>query len=324
MDCKETNSLLTDYLDGEVTPDERKSIQAHLESCPLCRQDLDELAVTLSKVRQSIGILGNVAVPSARLWDDIRLKIQIDSRIPIKGGHKAMVDSNNWLKGLFSRRTWWKPVAIGATALALVIILTLALPPLFGTHAQVLASELALANPDVRTALNGSQPANIGMTENIGVDGTTRVIMTLPPDKVIIADVDMQKQTVTKVAVQLAADVTIQQVVAVAQADPQVGNLLKAGNNIYFSNAAQYDVSLYSQAELRATLQEVGVTNPQDFYGLMGALMLKVNPADNDAYLVFVNVSLGKVVGIVANPFPTGTPSVTLSPGPTSTWELYK
>jgi hypothetical protein len=324
MDCKETNSLLTAYIDGEVTPDERKSIQTHLDACPLCRQDLDELAVTLSKVHQSLGILGDIAAPSAHLWADIRLGIEIDSRIPIKGGHKSMVDSNNWLRGLFSRRTWWKPVAIGATALALVVILTLALPPLFGTHAQVLASDLALSNPDVKTALNGSQPTNIGMTENIGVDGTTRVIMTLPPDKVIIADVDMQKQTVTKVAVQLAADVTIQQVVAVAQADPQVANLLEAGNNIYFSNAAQYDVSLYSQAELTSTLQEVGVTNPQDFYGLMGTLMLKVNPGDTDAYLVFVNMSLGKVVGIVANPFPTGTPPVTLSPGPTSNWELYK
>lgn len=324
MDCKETNSLLTAYLDGEVAPDERKSILAHLDSCPLCRQDLDELTVTLSKVRQSLGILGDIAVPSAHLWGDIQMGIEIDSRITAKGGHKSMVVSNNWLRGLISQRTWWKPVAIGATALALVVILTLTLPPLFGTHAQVLASDLALANPDVRTALNGSQPANIGMTDNIGIGGTTRVIMTLPPDKVIIADVDMQKQVVTKVAVQLAADVTIQQVVALAQADPQVANLLKAGNNIYFSNAAQYDVSLYSQAELTATLQEVGVTNPQDFYGLMGALMLKVNPGDPDAYLVFVNVSLGKVVGIIANPFPTGMPPVTLSPGPTNIWELYK
>lgn len=323
MDCKETNSLLTAYLDGEVTPDERKSIQSHLDSCPLCRQDLDELAVTVSKVRQSLGILGDVAVPSAHLWDDIRLEIEIDSRIPAKGGQKSMMDSKNWLKGLISRRALWKPVAIGATALALVVILTLALPPLFGTHAQVLASDLALANPDVRAALNGSQPANVGMTDDIGVAGTTRVIMTLPPDKVIIADVDMQKQVVTKVAVQLAADVTIQQVVAVAQADPQVANLLKAGNNIYFSNAAQYDVSLYSQAELTATLQESGITNPQDFYGLMGALMLKVNPDDIDAYLVFVNMSLGKVVAIISNPFAGGTPPVSLNPPATSTWELY-
>jgi len=231
-----------------------------------------------------------------------------------------MSSSLSGLRGLFSRQLVSKPLVFGAIAIILVVSLSLAIPSLFGKGDQVLASDIALSNPDVKAALNGQAPANIGMTDNIDSAGTTRVVLTMPPDRVIVAEVDMKKQAVTSVNVQLAADITMQQVIDIAQADPRVEKLLKAGYNIYYNNVEQYNVSLYSKEEITASLMEVGITNPQDFYGFMGAIMLKVNPG-YDAYLVFVNESIGKVIGILANPFPDGTPPITVTA--INTWELY-
>jgi anti-sigma factor RsiW len=43
--------LLSAYLDGELTPAERDQVDAHLESCPACRADLDEERDVRSAVR---------------------------------------------------------------------------------------------------------------------------------------------------------------------------------------------------------------------------------------------------------------------------------
>ena len=38
MDCKDLESLVTPYVDGEVTPQQCAAIEAHLSECPECRQ----------------------------------------------------------------------------------------------------------------------------------------------------------------------------------------------------------------------------------------------------------------------------------------------
>ena len=42
MQCYEAESLLIDYLDAQLHPSDRKPLEKHLQSCPLCRQVLEE------------------------------------------------------------------------------------------------------------------------------------------------------------------------------------------------------------------------------------------------------------------------------------------
>ena len=42
MECYEAESLLIDYLDAQLHPSDKKPLEKHLESCPLCRQALEE------------------------------------------------------------------------------------------------------------------------------------------------------------------------------------------------------------------------------------------------------------------------------------------
>jgi len=43
MACDEYKGLLSALLDGELPPEERARVEAHLETCPECRQLLEEL-----------------------------------------------------------------------------------------------------------------------------------------------------------------------------------------------------------------------------------------------------------------------------------------
>ncbi len=43
MTCHEINTLLPAYLEGVLSPEEKKNLEDHLLSCPLCRRDLENL-----------------------------------------------------------------------------------------------------------------------------------------------------------------------------------------------------------------------------------------------------------------------------------------
>lgn len=51
MTCHEINSLLPGYLEGVLSPEEKKNLEDHLVSCPLCRRDLENLRGAVDLVK---------------------------------------------------------------------------------------------------------------------------------------------------------------------------------------------------------------------------------------------------------------------------------
>ncbi len=45
--CQKTQEKLSEYLDGRLAPEERESIEHHVEACPECRRELESLRATL-------------------------------------------------------------------------------------------------------------------------------------------------------------------------------------------------------------------------------------------------------------------------------------
>ena len=57
MDCKDLESLVTPYVDGEVTPDQCAAIEAHLSACPECRKCAEAESGARAIVRRCRGSL---------------------------------------------------------------------------------------------------------------------------------------------------------------------------------------------------------------------------------------------------------------------------
>ena len=107
MDCKEIGELLTAYLDGEVTPEEKADIEAHLADCPECRAGLEALSTTRASLRRAFKVMADEAYPPDQAWQ------KVHARLETKGG-----------------RSWfWSSFTLGrvvATS-AVVVILAIAL-----------------------------------------------------------------------------------------------------------------------------------------------------------------------------------------------------
>lgn len=66
MPCREVVELITEYLEGGLSPLDRVRFEAHLEACEPCRAYLDQF-------RQTIAALGRL--PEESLSDDARSAI---------------------------------------------------------------------------------------------------------------------------------------------------------------------------------------------------------------------------------------------------------
>jgi anti-sigma factor RsiW len=48
MSCRELVDVVTDYLEGNMAPQERRRFDAHLADCPYCVNYLDQMRATIA------------------------------------------------------------------------------------------------------------------------------------------------------------------------------------------------------------------------------------------------------------------------------------
>ncbi|GIU95581.1 MAG: hypothetical protein KatS3mg012_2038 [Gaiellaceae bacterium] len=63
LECRELVELVTDYIEGRLSVEDRIRFEAHLDECPYCRTYLEQM-------EQTIAVLGYV--PEESLSDDAR------------------------------------------------------------------------------------------------------------------------------------------------------------------------------------------------------------------------------------------------------------
>ena len=68
--CEQFDARLPDYMEGDLTGDERDAFERHAESCAHCRPILEELSAIVA----SAGTLGSIE-PSRDLWSGIESRI---------------------------------------------------------------------------------------------------------------------------------------------------------------------------------------------------------------------------------------------------------
>jgi hypothetical protein len=98
MTCDRCQSLVDDYVDGTLAPDDRTAVDAHLAACDACRA----LAADLAAIQRSARSL-EPRVPPAHVWTKLA----------------ASLDGERSRRG-FATAAAWRPLAIAATLILLV------------------------------------------------------------------------------------------------------------------------------------------------------------------------------------------------------------
>jgi len=105
-DCPDIRWELSAYLDGELTPPQRAEVEAHLASCPGCRQELSEL--------KTLG-LGVAAL--AKLQHAPRFLYAVRSKIP----RGAKPEPMTWQDYIF--RPYWFKIPLEVAALIVICLM---------------------------------------------------------------------------------------------------------------------------------------------------------------------------------------------------------
>jgi len=127
MNCEKCQELISDFLDGALSDDDRKTLDAHLDECLSCYNVREELDSIVTYCRDHRGEYD--APPNERaLW--LRILNTIESQ---RGGVRALAAAGssttgqalNWLSAIFNRQ--WEltlpQIAAGVVAIAVFVSL---------------------------------------------------------------------------------------------------------------------------------------------------------------------------------------------------------
>jgi anti-sigma factor RsiW len=303
MRCNEANNLFNAYLDGEVTQSEKESMEAHLAACPVCREEMARLSETQAKFKQALRMATEDASPSGQAWAKVRQQITQEQE---KAVARILPPQETFWQRMgkafvIPKRLTWKTATAGVLAVVIIASMAIALPMLTGNDQKLSAAEIALADPEVQAALGGVEPEEIGISSITDSPDNSRVVMTLPPDKAVIADVSIKKQTVTRITTQTADDITEQQVIDIAKADSRIQELLDKGYTLYFERAVELYSSVPEENNMIQPFKYLEAS-PKDMVGFIGILTLRNYPDINLAqsiYYIVINISQGRVASIL-------------------------
>ena len=92
MNCKDICELITAYLDGEVTSEEKAYIESHLPGCPRCQAELEAISVTKTSLRGVLKSVADEVSPPAQAWEKVRARLETKD-----GWSRSWYRSRSWL-----------------------------------------------------------------------------------------------------------------------------------------------------------------------------------------------------------------------------------
>lgn len=70
LHCFDVLDRLSDYLDGELSEEERRQVEAHLAGCDECTRFGGEFGAVVTALRERLGVASDVPSEVARRLDD--------------------------------------------------------------------------------------------------------------------------------------------------------------------------------------------------------------------------------------------------------------
>ena len=197
MNCKWIKRRLLAYLDGEVSPRERKLIQAHLSTCPKCQRELTAMAALQSRLRQGLAAeVGKLSV-SREVWKKLDGKLErtrpVTSRELVREKLRAAVTKASLF--LFGQPAWKKVVGV-VLIFGVAIGLVMGVSELLQYRALALAEGIIKNDPQIQTTYGGETK----VVEIKLVDGQATAVCTREgASGFVLVEVDLRAKKVLRV-----------------------------------------------------------------------------------------------------------------------------
>lgn len=254
MNCKDIDELMTAYLDGEVAHEKQEQIEAHISTCPHCREELKTLSATQDNLRLALKSRVAGSAPSPNVWERILERIKTEERPvatswrPLRTRLKAIKDIVAGI--MFLRQPIWKTVLASALAVALIAGLSTTLPSIARLTDEALAKEIALGSSVVLEATGGKEITeansefnivyiedNTARVEVLGKSLSTPALHTTMRSWWVSLEVDLVSEKVTHYFYQRdnVTDKEAEQVLSILKADSRTGALLDKGAEVSYT-----------------------------------------------------------------------------------------
>lgn len=206
MNCKDIDELMTAYLDGEVAHEKQEQIEAHISTCPHCREELKTLSATQDNLRLALKSRAARSTPSPNVWERILKRIKTEERPvatfwrPLRTRLKAIKDIVAGI--MFLRQPIWRTTLI-VLALVLVMGLSVMLPSFLGQDKDAMAAEgeiMQILKSDSRTKALLDDGATVSFLED---DYTGGMIARLEET------IDMMEDTADMTVIAYEIDIAI-------------------------------------------------------------------------------------------------------------------
>ncbi len=143
MKCRDVRKQITAYLDEEVSPSEKKLIQAHLADCQDCQRELEALGVIRENMRQHLRARAATVAASPQAWS------LLQDSLPAKDQNQAVLKR---MVSAFSIRKWSPAgrMTVQRIAIALLILTALVVfvPPVRAQVETWISTWFSFTNPD--------------------------------------------------------------------------------------------------------------------------------------------------------------------------------
>lgn len=118
MNCEKYQNLLSDFIDGSLTPEDHNSVETHLSVCGVCAEARSDLGAIVSFCLEHRGEYD--AVPNERaLWLRISNMIEVESTAP---SLTETAEHAGWWVRLMSRSWQLSFPQLAAAATAIIIV----------------------------------------------------------------------------------------------------------------------------------------------------------------------------------------------------------
>ena len=122
MNCRDVRPLLARYVDGDTDGYEQTLLEEHLSACPHCTAEIAQLRLMRHRVQREIKRWAASAVPPARAWDRLMMKLTIEKETPAQAAMPLKRSNKPFNKTVREGESLYRRIALVGLLLIVIVI----------------------------------------------------------------------------------------------------------------------------------------------------------------------------------------------------------